>query len=1792
MKRYTFTKAIVCMLACLFVMSTSLFAQTLMSDKTDYFPGSLATLTGTGFGSGETVTMQVVHADTSFDNSDPTHQPWDITADGNGNFVATWQVNLDQDQVGQMLLATADGQSSGAHAEVLFMDNEAADLDQVRNGSATSPNDPGDWVNGNSGSSNSHYVEGYSIPYRMVLTGLTVGTHTLDIEWDISHSSVNAIDFITQFDRLEPHITQFGHAAETIDPLIGTGLVGPSIVTLAIPTPLVNSTTETVDGISQPSTRFLSLPAGERVMTMYNGTTIDSLIYIANSDGVVGGDLSASQSACRMRIYFTSSYSTVVFAWGGHIAASADWGSGNSAGGISGSPYHTRLKDLDGGGGNQDRSLSADAVEPPVCNITDTTACPNNVVTYAGPTGAGFTYSWQIINNNTGASIVSASTNQSVDVNVGNTQGTFDIEITVSSGLASSTCHKTITLDTCCVQEVPPCSVTGDDQVECGSSHDYTATRPEINCDDATISWSITGDGHFTGATDGLTVTVVAGPNCSGSYTVTANFTCNQPEGCSALSSTCSKTASVIDITPPNITCPSVTSLIDCPAQPNFGNATATDACDNDVAITFNDVTTAACGNTYSTTRTWTATDDCGNTASCSRTIVVRDITPPSIACPSVTSPIDCPAQPNFGDATATDACDGNVTITHADVTTPACGNTYSTTRTWTATDDCGNTATCSRTIVVRDITPPNINCPSVTSPIECPAQPNFGDATATDACDGNVTITHTDATTAACGNTYSTTRTWTATDDCGNTATCSRTIVVRDITPPSINCPSVTSPIDCPAQPNFGDATATDACDGNVTITHTDATTAACGNTYSTTRTWTATDDCGNTATCSRTIVVRDITPPSITCPSVVSPIDCPAQPNFGDATATDACDGNVTITHSDATTPGCTGGITRTWTATDDCGNTATCSRTIIIHDVTPPIITCPSVTSPIECPAQPNFGDATATDACDNSVTITHADVTTAACGNTYSTTRTWTATDDCGNTATCSRTIVVRDITPPSINCPSVTSPIDCPAQPNFGDATATDACDGNVTITHTDATTAACGNTYSTTRTWTATDDCGNTATCSRTIVVRDITPPSINCPSVTSPIECPSQPNFGDATATDACDGNVTITHSDATTAACGNTYSTTRTWTATDDCGNTATCSRTIVVRDITPPSINCPSVTSPIECPAQPNFGDATATDACDGNVTITHTDATTAACGNTYSTTRTWTATDDCGNTATCSRTIVVRDITPPVLSGCPVPTKKYQCYASVPAPPNVTATDACDGPVTVNFSESQTHQGSSCHNIITRTWTASDACGNSVSCTQTITVNDNKVPVLSGCPAPDGGTYQCLADVPAPPTVTATDNCDPQVPVIYNEVQSHPGLNCNNTITRTWTATDDCGKHSSCGQTIIVNDNTVPVITCPADLMICSSQTINLGTATATDNCGGTVTISNNAPSTYSIGATTVIWTAVDGCGNSATCQQTVTVIDCSEGCTYTQGFYGNGGKNCSGTKAINVINSALSQGPLVTGTPGHSITFGTSEGSCLNSKLPSGTTPSQLPSGDVSCAGATGSSYLNNGKFKDVLLGQVIALGISLRKSSALGTFAITGKYLTTYKASACTNGVIVPGTKQVYGPIPSAVLTALNNSGDITVANLWTLANNALGNGSTTPSLSAWNNAVDIINNGFDGCRILIGFGNSSSGLKLGDDETSVDNSISVLNMYPNPTSGLLTIAFTAPAGKTSIDIYNISGILVYHAESTQETAGIAIQHNLDASTWADGVYFVRLSSSDNSVVGKVIVTK
>src|SRR5207237_514704 len=88
---------------------------------------------------------------------------------------------------------------------------------------------------------------------------------------------------------------------------------------------------------------------------------------------------------------------------------------------------------------------------------------------------------------------------------------------------------------------------------------------------------------------------------------------------------------------------------------------------------------------------------------------------------------------------------------------------------------------------------------------------------------------------------------------------------------------------------------------------------------------------------------------------------------------------------------------------------------------------------------------------------------------------------------------------------------------------------------------------------------------------------------------------------------------------------------------------------------------------------------------------------------------------------------------------------------------------TASDACDPAPVVSFAETRTDGACAGSYTLTRTWTATDACGNASTATQTIAVEDTGAPSIADVPA--DVTVECDA-VPAPASPTATDNGDGQ------------------------------------------------------------------------------------------------------------------------------------------------------------------------------------------------------------------------------------------------------------------------------------------------------------------------------------------------------------------------------------------------------------------------------------------
>ena len=111
------------------------------------------------------------------------------------------------------------------------------------------------------------------------------------------------------------------------------------------------------------------------------------------------------------------------------------------------------------------------------------------------------------------------------------------------------------------------------------------------------------------------------------------------------------------------------------------------------------------------------------------------------------------------------------------------------------------------------------------------------------------------------------------------------------------------------------------------------------------------------------------------------------------------------------------------------------------------------------------------------------------------------------------------------------------------------------------------------------------------------------------------------------------------------------------------------------------------------------------------------------------------RTYSVTDDCGNTMNVTQTITVDDVTPPTASN-PQPFN-VECTADIPASDITAVTDALDNctvsPVVAFVSD--VSDGNTCPEVITRTYSVTDDCGNTMNVTQTITVDDVTPPTAS-------------------------------------------------------------------------------------------------------------------------------------------------------------------------------------------------------------------------------------------------------------------------------------------------------------------------------------------------------------------------------------------------------------------------------------------------------------------------
>jgi len=916
----------------------------------------------------------------------------------------------------------------------------------------------------------------------------------------------------------------------------------------------------------------------------------------------------------------------------------------------------------------------------------------------------------------------------------------------------------------------------------------------------------------------------------------------------------------------------------------NSGALTATDVCSEVTLETDFDIDMIGLDDTCyedPITVTFTATDACGNVSTETLDINITDNTPPVFTfVPSTISEI----------ALAEDAC-SEVIITVMDE-----NNGGQTIRTYTATDACGNSTSASVTFGDVDNTPPVIT--NIPTTIGCDGVLDPNDITATDDS-GQVTVTvNLVSSTGTCATGYTYIYEVVATDVAGNSTSESVTYnIPADNTPPVFTFVPENLTFFCSEGVDIPMAIATDECD-EVTITFVEslndgAVVDDCNNGfgYDIFRTWTATDACGNTTTAitEAWVVPDDYVGPRFEFVPEDMVMDCGENATFGEAVCTTAC-GEVILTYVDEVAQGdCTqeGQMIRTWTGVDDCGNVSTAQQIISIPaDVDAPIFTFVPASLTIKAMEDLDFG----TPICeDNCATISHLDIDFVDtpleedCGMT----RTWTVADLCGNASESSQTFYFDDTEAPSASeIPSMIVEV-CGANVDFSEPNFTDNMGEVEVLVSDDQSENNCTGLPIQIRTWTATDICGNVSTFTQTKVVEDTALPVFEDLIKEKTITCTEGVDFDQAIATDACTevSSLTFEDEDLASTDCTDCISAIRrTWTAADACGNHAQIDQTIFVKDLEAPSITLSAAnTVEIDCSSLLEIYKPNVSDDC-SEVMLTFEDLKWEdQCTDRASFTRTWIATDAVGNQRTLEQTYKFVDQEAPIFSDMPS-TLVLTCQESFEFEEPLV-TDGCSD-VSLSFVDQNLLAELNVLTKVERTWTATDACGNASEFVQTMSVEDNTAPAFSALPSEL--ILTCGQPIPAPITMTATDDCDSDVRIIYNETYIE-GVECKQSsfINRSWIATDDAGNESLVSHQIeIAVDNEGPDLDAALSgkEITCGEEFI-FDIPVFTDKCSSvSMTFSDDIVEDACEKVVSRYWSATDACGNVASTVQAIRWTD--------------------------------------------------------------------------------------------------------------------------------------------------------------------------------------------------------------------------------------------------------------------------------------------------------------------
>jgi hypothetical protein len=692
-----------------------------------------------------------------------------------------------------------------------------------------------------------------------------------------------------------------------------------------------------------------------------------------------------------------------------------------------------------------------------------------------------------------------------------------------------------------------------------------------------------------------------------------------------------------------------------------------------------------------------------------------------------------------------------------------------------------------------------------------------------------------------------------------------------------------------------------------------------------------------GCTVTTSQTITQPAANPVVLNCPESASISACQTEAtitaafnawlqSFGFTGGTNP---NLTISPTTPVLPALCGGTTAvTWSVTDECGETQSCTRNFTITAPAPVVVGQPENSSTLACSYANQEAANVAFAAWLAQFTVSGgcapsgsygSPVAPSFCGGTVSVT--YTVTDKCYQTSTVTRTFAITAPAPVVVGQPANSSTSACTYANQEAANVAFAAWLAQFTVSGGCAPSGSygqpvapsfCGGTVSVT--YTVTDKCYQTSTVTRTFAITAPAPVVVGQPANSSTSACIYANQEAANTAFAAWLAQFTVSGGCAPSgsygqpvapAFCGGTASVT--YTVTDKCYQTSTVTRTFVITAPAPVVVGQPENSSTLACSYANQEAANTAFAAWLAQFTVSGGCAPSGSygqpvapsfCGGTISVT--YTVTDKCYQTSTVTRTFTIT-APAPVVVGQPENSSTAACSYANQEAVNIAfaawlAQFTVSGGCAPSGSYGQPVAPAFCGGTVSVTYTVTDRCYQTSTVTRTFAITA-PAPVVVGQPANSSTSACSYANQEAANTAfaawlaqfTVSGGCAPSGS--YGQVAA-PAY-CGGTVSVTYTVTDKFYQTSTVTRTFAITappavnvgqpeNSSTSACTYTSQAAADAAFAAWLAQFTVSGGCAPSGSYGSPIAPAYCGGSTEVTYTVTDKCYQTTTVTRTFTI----------------------------------------------------------------------------------------------------------------------------------------------------------------------------------------------------------------------------------------------------------------------------------------------------------------------